>query len=60
MTDGFPSVTANGTLFFVRQTMTESSLMKLEKQDIQSEKVHSAIKVTLPKEIKKIRYLESY
>lgn len=61
VTDTFPSISRQGELFFIRRTPEGSSLMQLPKSavmdNVMSDK-GSAEPVSLPQEIKKLRYLE--
>lgn len=61
VTDGFPSIAPDGSLYFFRRTASGGHLMRLAKQAVFGRTVASndAFEIVeLPEEIKKIRYLE--
>lgn len=61
VTDSFPSIAKDGSLYFIRRTPHGSQLMRLPKESINAEVPSPADTpevVAMPKEIKKVRYLE--
>jgi len=63
VTDSFPSISRNGDLYFIRRTPAGTHLMVLQKEDMAILAEHStpevmAKKISLPKGVQKIRYLE--
>ena len=60
VTDNYPSVAADGALYFIRRTAAGSSLMKLPAATNSAGVITEALieHVQLPAEVQKIRYLE--